>query len=296
MNHEPRGTSTQTLATGQIPEPVRSAFKREQSLFTNRQYERALILLGDLLARPALTPRQRFEALCRRAECLESLKRPRAAVALLREMTRAFPCEPLGFSLLGEYLYRVNEDSRGALAALKRAASLAPRDSDTFWWIGQVLQYGKGDLKRARRYYGRALEANPRYPAALDSLASLAEAQGQWVDAVDWRKRHYRLTRQAADLVSLADLYLKLGNPAAARKYARSAARRDPGTPGVWLELAKANAALGRKKAAVKSLARFARLVDPKAGPFVSARDFAFLEPVVSIPAVRRLIPRLPTQ
>ena len=284
------------MATGQIPEPVRSAFKREQNLFTNRQYERALALLGVLLARPDLTSRQRFEALCRRAECLESLKRPRASVELLKKMTRAFPRESLGFSLLGEYLYRINEDCRGALAALKRALGLAPKDSDTLWWIGQVLQYGRGDLKRARRYYALALEANPRYSAAMDSLASLYEASGMWVDAVDWRKRHYRLTRQAADLASLADLYLKLGNPAAARKYGRSAVRREPRSVAGWLELAKASAALGRKPAAVRALARFARLARAKAGPFVSSRDFAFLEPVVDIPAVRRLIPRLPVQ
>jgi tetratricopeptide (TPR) repeat protein len=296
VDRESREALSLMVAAGRPPEPVKAAFKREQGLFSRQQYGRALVLLADLLARPKLTPRQRFEALCRKAECLESLKRPRAAVELLREMVRAYPGEPLGFSLLGEYLYRVNEDSRGALAMLKRALRLAPKDPDTLWWTGQVWQYGRGDLGRARRYYSLALEVDPRYPAAQDSLASLFEARGMWVDAIDWRKRHYRLTRQAADLVSLAGLYLKLDNPAAARKYARSAVRRDPRNAGAWLELAKAGAALGRKRTTVEALGRFSRLAHPKSGPFVSARDFAFLETIVDLPAAQALLSRLPAQ
>src|ERR1041384_1598767 len=122
------------VATLAAPDPVKAAFKREQVLFTRHRYDQALTLLGELLGRPDLTDRQRFEALCRKAECLEHLNRPRAAVELLREITRAHPDEALGFSLLGEYLYRVYDDCPGALRALGRALALNPKDADTIWW------------------------------------------------------------------------------------------------------------------------------------------------------------------
>ncbi len=277
-------------------EPVRQAFKREQALFTRHRYTQAMELLTELLARPDLTPRQRFEALCRKAECLEHLKQPRLAVELLREVTRSHPNEPLGFSLLGEYLYRIHEDCRGALKALNRALSLAPRDPDTLWWQGQVHQMGQADLDRARRTYMAALEADEQYAAAMESLAVLCEAEGKWIEAVDWRKKHYKRTHQPGDLVQLADLYLRLGNVAAAQKYARTAVRRSATSPAAWLALAKALAAGHRTRRAVDALGRYAALAHPKAGPYIYSRDFVWLESIIDRPEVRRLLPKLPTQ
>lgn len=279
-----------------IAEPVRQAFKREQALFTRHRYTQAMALLSDLLSRPDLTPRQRFEALCRKAECLEHLKQPRLAVDLLREVTRSNPNEPLGFSLLGEYLYRIHEDCRGALKALGRALALSPKDPDTLWWQGQVYQMGQADLDRARKTYLAALEADPVYASAMESLAVLCEAEGKWIEAIDWRKMHYKRTRQAGDLVQLADLYLRLGNVAAAQKYARTAVHRSPNAASAWLAMAKALAAGRKGKRAADALARFAKLAHPKAGPFVYSRDFVFLEPIIDRPDVRRLLPTLPTQ
>jgi len=280
----------------QIAEPVRQAFKREQALFSRHRYTQAMALLSDLLARPDLTPRQRFEALCRKAECLEHLKQPRLAVELLREVTRSNPNEPLGFSLLGEYLYRIHEDCRGALKALNRALALSPKDPDTLWWQGQVYQMGQADLDRARRTYMAALETDAAYAAAMESLAVLCEAEGKWIEAIDWRKMHYKRTHQPTDLVQLADLYLRLGNTAAAQKYARTAVHRAPAAPAAWLALAKALAAGRKGKRAVDALERYARLAHPKAGPFLYSRDFVFLESIIDRADVQRLLPKLPTQ
>ncbi len=283
-------------AVGQVAEPVKFAFKREQALFSRHRYTQALDLLTDLLARPDLTSRQRFEALCRKAECLLQLKRARSAVLLLRKVTRSYPENPLGFSLLGEHLYRVHEDSRGALRALKLALKLDSKDADSLWWRGQVFQLGLANLSWARRSYQAALEVDPKYAAAQESLAVLCEAQGRWIEAIDWRKAHYRRTHQVNDLIALADLYLRLSNVVASRKYARNAVRRDPRNPGAWLVLAKVLAAQGKGARAADALKRFVRLSHPTFGPFVYGRDFAYLEPILSRRDVQKLLPKLPTQ
>jgi tetratricopeptide (TPR) repeat protein len=282
------------VAVGAASEPVPSALVREHNLFSRHRYDEALALLGGLLGRADLTRRQRFEALCRKAECLEHLRRPRQAVALLRGVSRAFPDEALGHSLLGEYLYRVCDDCHGAIRALNRALRINAHDPDSHWWKGQVYQLGLADVRRARRAYLAALAVDPKYEAGMESMASVCEAEAKWIEAVDWRKCHYRRTRAASDLVQLADLYLRLGNPPAAMKYARSAVRRSPESATAWLHYATSHAAGRRFRRAVEGLARFARLSDGLAGPFVHSRDFGYLESVLDLPGVRRLLSRLP--
>ena len=289
-----RPASSAPLVAGQVAEPVRAAFNREHALFSHHRYVQALDLLTELLARPDLTARQRIEALCRKADCLEHLQRPRQAVELLRKVTRSYPDDVLGFSLLGEYLYEVMDDCRGALRALRRALKLNPKDPDSLWWKGQVYQLGLSRFGAARKAYQAALEADAGYAPAMDSLAVICEAQGRWIEAIDWRKAHYRRTRHAHDLVQVAELYLRVGNVPAAAKYARQAARREPGDAAAWLALAKAMTAARRFARGAGALARFARLADPKTGPFAYSRDFAWLEPLLERPDVRRILPRIP--
>jgi tetratricopeptide (TPR) repeat protein len=164
-----------------LTEPVPTVLRREQSLFTRRRYDQALDVLTALLARPDVKPGQRFQALCRKAECLENLRQPGKAVSLLREVVRAFPQEALGHSLLGEYLHRIHDDARGALRSLGRALRLSPRDPDTWWWKGQVFQHGLGEFRRARACYKAALDADPKYASAMDAMATLCEGEGKWI-------------------------------------------------------------------------------------------------------------------
>lgn len=289
---QPRSAASSPVAI----EPVPTVLSREQSLFTRRRYDQALDVLTALLARPDVRPRQRFEALCRKAECLENLKQPGQAVELLREIVRAFPREALGHSLLGEYLHRINDDARGALAALGRALRLSPKDPDTWWWKGQVYQHGLSEFRRARGCYKAALEADPKYASAMDALAALCEGEGRWIEAIDWRKAHYRRTRTVTDLAALADLYLRIGNVHAAMKYARNATSKEGGTAAAWLSYAKAYAAGHRPARAIRALRKFAQRANPDTGPFVYSRDFAFLEPLAERDDFRRLLPRIPTQ
>lgn len=291
-----RSAQPRTVVAGAFAEPVTSAFGREHMLFSRHRYDEALALLADVLGRADLTRRQRFDALCRKAECLEHLRRPRRSVALLREISRAFPDEALGHSLLGEFLYRVCDDCHGAIRALNRALRINPRDPDSLWWKGQIYHLGLAGFRSARRFYLAALSADPAYEAAMESLASVCEAEAKWVEAIDWRKAHYRRTRAVSDLAQLSDLYLRLGNAPAAMKYARSAVRRSPENAAAWLNFAKAHAAGRRFRRAADGLVRYARFADELAGPFVHSRDFGFLEPILDRPEVRRLLPRLPVR
>lgn len=281
------------LAVKRKAETVMAAFKREQGLVVNHRYAQALAVLEAVLGRGDLTPRQRFDAMCRKADCLERLFRLREALELLRAVSKEFPQEALGHSLLGEYLYRVKGDCREALGAVGRSLKLNPRDAESLWWKGHILQCGLARFKRARRCFLAALAAEPEYGPAAESLAILAEVEGKWIEAIDWRKAHYRWTRRADSLVALAELYLRVGNASAARKYARQAARKEKGSAYVWLALAKAHAAEGRLRFALQALKRFRRLVD-SSGPFVSASDLAFLEPVIGLSEARGLLRRLP--
>lgn len=293
---QPRPVSTQPLVRGQQQEPVRAAFKREQVLFNRHRYNQALELLADLLGRPDLTSRQRFEALCRKAECLEQMHRSLSALKLLREITRMHPREPLGFSLLGEYLFRSQDDSRGALTALRHALKLQPKDPDTHWWMGQVYQFGLGRFRQARRAYTAALDVDAGYVSAQEALASLCESEGKWIEAIDWRKAHYRKTRDADDLAGLAELYLRLHNVVAAHKYARTATRRDPRSAGAWLAYAKTLAAQGRLSRATAALRRYVPLAGRLSGPLLSSRDFVYLEPLLDRSGVLSLLKKLPVQ
>jgi len=290
---QPAATAASVIEAGR-PESVNSALRREQLLYGSRRYGRALGLLDAVLARADLTGRQRFEALTRKAACLEQLRRPGLALAVIRDTARTYRDDPLAHSLLGEYLYRVAGDSRGALRALGRALKLDPKDPDTHWWMGQVYQLGLGRPARARSSYLAALALDQRYAPAMDSLAELAELMGRFIEAIDWTKAHYRLARSSADITALAGLYLRLGNANAGVKYGRLAVRREPRSAPAWLALARALAGSGRPRASANALSRFAVLATPRSGPFLSSSDLACLDEVLELPCMRGMRGKLP--
>ena len=281
---------------GRKVDPINEALKIESSHFTGRRYGKSIELLEGLLKRKDLKPRQRFEALCRKAESLERLGKSRGALDILKAVTRAHPGEPLGFSLLGEYLFRVMEDSSGALGALSKALELAPDDPDSHWWRGQVFQSGLNDPKRARECYLSALRSDSKYGPAMESLAGLAESQGRWIEAVEWRKMHYLRERKAASLSAIAELYLRLGNFPASQKYSLSAVRRAPRDASVWLIRAKALSASGIAVGAIEALVRFSGLTNPKTGPLIFSRDMFWLEALLDNPKVSSIIRRFLAQ
>jgi len=278
--------------TGQV-DPVSEALRRESRHFMGRRYGKSVELLEVILRRKDLKPRQRFEALCRKAESYERIGRARSALDILREVVKAHPNEPLGFSLLGEYLFRVGADPQGALIALSRALEMSPDDPDTLWWRGQVYQSGLGDMKRARESYLYALRADPKYGQAMESLAVLAESQGRWIEAVEWRKAHYLREKKAQVLSAIAELYLRLGNPAAAGKYSSSAVRRSGRDASAWLTQAKALSASGNLAGAKSALRRFGRLANSRSGPHIFSHDLYWLEPLMDDPDSAEIVRRL---
>lgn len=275
---------------GAPAEPVKEVLRRESRYFSGRLYARAHKVLEGLLKRGDLSPNQRFETLCRKAECLERLGQSKDALEVLRAVVKAWPDEPLGFSLLGEYLYRIAEDSAGALAALARAVELSPDDPESHWWRGQVYQSGLGDLKRAREAYLAALKTDRRYAPAMESLATICEAQGRWIEAIEWRKSHYSMEKKAASLTALAELYMKVGNFPAALKYAGSSVRRSAHDAGAWLTLTKALTASNSLDQAMDALTQYAKRAHPKAGPLIYSRDMVWLQPLLAKKAVAKVI------
>jgi tetratricopeptide (TPR) repeat protein len=273
-------------------DPVAEALRQESRHFTGRRYGKSVELLEDLLRRKDLKPRQRFEALCRKAESLERIGRSRAAMEILRAVVKSHPNEPLGFSLLGEYLFRVAEDPAGALSALGRALEMSPEDPDTFWWRGQVYQSGLGDLKRAKECYLFALRSDPKYVQAMESLAILAESSGRWIEAIDWRKAQYLREKKASTLSAIAELYLRLGNIAASLKYSSSAVRRARRDAAAWLTQAKALAASGLVPRASRALGRYAALADARTGPHIYPRDMYWLESLMDEPGPAAIVGR----
>lgn len=277
-------------------DPVAEALRRESRHFTGHRYGKSVELLEGILRRKDLKPRQRFEALCRKAESLERIGRTRAALEILSAVTKSHPNEPLGFSLLGEYLFRVAEDPFGALVALGRALEMSPEDPDTLWWRGQVYQSGMGDMKRAKESYLYALRADPKYVQAMESLAVLAESSGKWIEAVDWRKAQYLREKRASSLSAIAELYLRLGNFSAAWKYSASAVLRSRGDASAWLTHAKTLSASGLLVRAKSALERYASLADYRMGPHIYPRDMFWLEPLLDFPRTAGIVARMSAQ
>jgi len=69
-----------------------------------------------------------------------------------------------------------------ARAKLERAFAFAPGNSEVLSSLGNYWLH-TGDFEQAKIFYRRALEANPACVGALNNLAIVAMAEGQWVAA-----------------------------------------------------------------------------------------------------------------
>jgi tetratricopeptide (TPR) repeat protein len=111
-------------------------------------------------------------------------------------------------------------DVPGAVRAMRLAAQSAVGESEPLAWsltqLGK-LYWSSGHLAEAARDYRAALEAHPRYPAALNALALVEAARGRQARAV-------ALARRAAEILPLPQYVATLGDllhgAAAMRQYA----------------------------------------------------------------------------
>ncbi len=183
------------------------------------------------------------------------------------------------YGLIGG-IYARNGVFAPAQVAFENAISLVPDDFRMVYLAGLVAMLGE-DLVGAQRYFERALDIEPDYPATRVHLAEVLVRQGQQAQAV----RRYRELIDAGE--NTATAYAKLGQLALeqrrfdeARDHFAAAIASDPQATSLYHQLAATERARGRSAEAAAFEARagdgLLTLVDPlgralfgpPAGPF----------------------------
>ncbi len=112
-------------------------------------------------------------------------------------------------------------DVPGAIRAMRLAVEAATgRSEPTAWTHVQLgkLYWSTGRLDVAAREYRAALAAFPGYVHALDALAQVAWARGEIKRAILLERRAVETVPLPQFAATLGDLYLRAGQPAAARR------------------------------------------------------------------------------
>jgi tetratricopeptide (TPR) repeat protein len=103
-----------------------------------------------------------------------------------------------------------------ALAAFRRAASIAPKSDDVRLYL--ALHYARGkDWPEAIATLERIVTETPDRLAAVEGLAVVRERQERFPEAIQLRQRVYTLrTASAAELIALGELAMEAGQTPAA--------------------------------------------------------------------------------
>jgi tetratricopeptide (TPR) repeat protein len=137
--------------------------------------------------------------------------------------------------------YLVSKDFRRALLAYQNAASLNPKNADSYYGIG-MSQLGAGDAANALGAFSKALERDPNHAATQLKLAELLVTAGR-KDLVTEAEKHARKLLENSPenvnaLNALAFAESILGNDAEAENHLREALRKEPGNLNTLLTLA----------------------------------------------------------
>lgn len=161
------------------------------------------------------------------AQCCLFFKRPARALEALESLLRTQPDHHRALSVAG-FLYAQQGRMKDSIAALERAAALAPEDAATQFNLGFVLQKtGRHDEAIAR--LSRAAELQPSLDRAWYGLGISLIHNGRFREAIE------RLT-EAARLqplnpfarYQLAAAWFKLGEPEKVRAEYRKLKSFDP--------------------------------------------------------------------
>ncbi len=122
------------------------------------------------------------------------------------------------------------------IAELESATSMPPYDRASFETeLGSVWRRHLADVDEARKAYERALDADPDFPAALEGLAELHQAGGDYASAAEVLTRlteRLRGPERAPVWIALGTLYVtQLGEPTLARNCFSQALEDDPFQP-----------------------------------------------------------------
>lgn len=135
---------------------------------------KAAIALDRALALPGLQAEQHGEALLDRARAAEAQNDLKTARAKVTQAAATISADPF-YWYFSAALFVREGDAAGAQMAINRALTLAPSDPTILFEAGHVAHFG-GDEAKARDYWTRAMQADPKGPmgqAARDALALL---------------------------------------------------------------------------------------------------------------------------
>ncbi len=149
------------------------------------------------------------------------------AVDEARALIDAFGDLPYADLLRGRILL-VEGDAVGALASLERGSQLRPKDASARYLIGQVAER-LGDFERAAREYQASRRANPEVTGAVLALASLYEAQGKYLPALDTVSGYLRRRTDDPEAYALA---MRAAHRLGRERRVRALARKFAGLPG----------------------------------------------------------------
>jgi tetratricopeptide (TPR) repeat protein len=114
-----------------------------------------------------------------------------------------------------------------------------------------------GELEKAKIYYARAVEAEPRWRNAYLNIGNLLAGQGDYAGAVEWFERILKIRPHDADgLNALGMGYLRLGEPREASKCFEAALETNPRSFRALLELGRMHGKAGEVEKSAELLTR----------------------------------------
>ena len=165
------------------------------------------------------------------------------------------------YNHIGNIYYYTNTDS--ALFYYQKALEAEPCYVHAMGNLGLVYmnaaeKSGDANYKRAEQYFKNAIACDPSYAWSYRKLADLYETfQGEKYrdTAITYLRKWIQSnpeSKESSPYQSLADLYLKKGDTASARRYQKLGLERDPANVDNYIAMAKFYAKLGQDKAAVE--------------------------------------------
>ena len=130
--------------------------------------------LDELQRKYAENPRRYFAPLANEYRKAGELS---TAVAICRDELARFPGHMSGHVVLGQALYESRRPTE-AQAAFERALALDPENLIALRHLGDIAR-DRGDLREARTWYERVLEADPRNDDIAAQLSRLAPSYGR---------------------------------------------------------------------------------------------------------------------